>query len=499
MDKKYKNNSTPAFTLVELIVVITIVWILSTIGFVSYSNYLTGARDGNRISQMVKLSDALQVYASKNSLPLPDNAINITASWTIISYQGYVGENVLETIDFSNGGKDPKDDSYFTYYLTKDRKKMQLLAYMEENQTASLLNQSYAADYENRYPKVYGQKLWVLIWANDNIPLQEISWVSGTFEHFTNTWLLLSALFSDIDILTWSGYTMYGLSTPKLGSKAPTDCPTGFIGVPGNPEFNTIGFCVAQYEMTYTDADTPNSTVGGTDWNTVSYVAWKQIVSMAGKYPIADINQTQAIAACQSMGAGYHLITNDEWMTIARSIEANPENWSSGTVWVWSLWNGVSNNTTYGCNAKGGNTETRTYATKTGAWESSCNPRRSHTLTNGQTIWDLSGNVWEHVNKANTIDGTGYNTGQTAVSWSSAPTLWDNDGIYGTDMQRYGSATGLGTTGGMGNLYYGQGVASNTLLRGGSADSGANAGVFTLILSNASGSAYRGVGFRCAK
>jgi len=84
--------------------------------------------------------------------------------------------------------------------------------------------------------------------------------------------------------------------------------------------------------MTYSDADVPNSTGGGTDWNTVSYVPGKQIVSQAGKYPIADINQTEAIAACQSMGVGYHLITNDEWMTLARNIESNGKNWSTGKV-----------------------------------------------------------------------------------------------------------------------------------------------------------------------
>ena len=69
-----------AFTLVELIVVITIVGILSTIGFVSYSNYLTGARDSNRISQMVKITDSMQVYSAAKNLPLPDNKIDITAS-----------------------------------------------------------------------------------------------------------------------------------------------------------------------------------------------------------------------------------------------------------------------------------------------------------------------------------------------------------------------------------------------------------------------------------
>ena len=103
--------------------------------------------------------------------------------------------------------------------------------------------------------------------------------------------------------------------------------------------------------MTYSDADTPNSTVGGTDWNTVAYVPDKTIVSIAGKYPIADINQAEAIAACQSMGRGYHLITNNQWMTIGRSIEANPANWSSGTIGVGSLSNGVSNDLTLGCNS----------------------------------------------------------------------------------------------------------------------------------------------------
>jgi len=115
-------------------VVITIVGILSTVGFVSFSGYLASARDSNRYSQLTKLSDSLQTYATTKSLPLPDDYIEITASGanTVLAYQGYIGTDVLETIDYTNGGKDPKDDSFFTYYLTKDRKSLQLLALMEE-------------------------------------------------------------------------------------------------------------------------------------------------------------------------------------------------------------------------------------------------------------------------------------------------------------------------------------------------------------------------------
>jgi hypothetical protein len=54
------------------------------------------------------------------------------------------------------------------------------------------------------------------------------------------------------------------------------------------------------------------------------------------------------------------------------------------------------------------------------------------------------------VNKGNSVDGTGYNTGQTALAGSSTPAGWDNDGVYTLgDMQKYGSATQLGTAGGM--------------------------------------------------
>ena len=131
-------------------------------GFVAYSGYLTGARDSNRYSQLTKLSDSLQVYSTTKSLPLPDDHIEITASGTTIAYQGYAATDVLETIDYTNGGKDPKDESYFTYYLTKDRKSLQLLAFMEETAAVNSIFQGYkshAADYRNRFPVVYGDEL----------------------------------------------------------------------------------------------------------------------------------------------------------------------------------------------------------------------------------------------------------------------------------------------------------------------------------------------------
>jgi prepilin-type N-terminal cleavage/methylation domain-containing protein len=203
-------NNTKAFTLVELIVVITIVWILSTIWFVSYSGYLTWARDSNRTSQMVKLSDSLQVYWATKTLPLPDNYVEIEASWSLIAYQWEVWVDVLETIDYTNGWTDPKDGEYYTYYLTKDRRSMQLMAMMEEQSLSTNFNNSnlnvrntYAADYSDRFAKVYGRKLWALTQETTNTPIQQLSTFSTTpFEITTETGY--TAHISDSEKIVWT-------------------------------------------------------------------------------------------------------------------------------------------------------------------------------------------------------------------------------------------------------------------------------------------------------
>ena len=78
-------NKKSAFTLVELIVVVTILAILATIGFVSFSWYLAGTRDTNRIAQTKAMSDALELYSTKKSLPIPDDKIDIQASGATIA------------------------------------------------------------------------------------------------------------------------------------------------------------------------------------------------------------------------------------------------------------------------------------------------------------------------------------------------------------------------------------------------------------------------------
>lgn len=72
---------------------------------------------------------------------------------------------------------------------------------------------------------------------------------------------LMNLNFTDTSSLSLQGYALYGLGITRLGAPGNIACPDGFVSVPGNPEFNTKAFCVAQYEMSYSDANTPNSTI----------------------------------------------------------------------------------------------------------------------------------------------------------------------------------------------------------------------------------------------
>ncbi len=170
------HTKQKAFTLVELIVVVTILAILATIGFVSYSSYLTWVRDTNRIAQMTSLSDGLNLYSTTNDLPIPEDNVEVSVNSNLIAYQGYAGANILETINFTKWGLDPKDNTFFSYYLTRDRRYFQLMWFLEESAdlttNLNVTNSANAVNLQDRIPTVTGKKLGILT-DKDNTPIQE--------------------------------------------------------------------------------------------------------------------------------------------------------------------------------------------------------------------------------------------------------------------------------------------------------------------------------------
>lgn len=76
-----QNKLFLGFTLVELIVVITILAILGTIGFLSIGGYSSRARDSSRVADISNITKSLDLsIITAGTYPIPDSAGAITYS-----------------------------------------------------------------------------------------------------------------------------------------------------------------------------------------------------------------------------------------------------------------------------------------------------------------------------------------------------------------------------------------------------------------------------------
>ncbi len=171
-----------AFTLVELIVVISILAILWTIAFVSLQWYTRDARDSARISDMQNIEKWLELTLIKNgSFPVPDDKIDISASGVIVSYQWYAWNNVLNTIWIHWDWVDPLDETYYTYVVNASLTKYQLLWYLESTENISyiknnnFLTSANALDLNERFLKFSWKELWILLLTWSLLPAQTLS------------------------------------------------------------------------------------------------------------------------------------------------------------------------------------------------------------------------------------------------------------------------------------------------------------------------------------
>lgn len=182
------KKTKQAFTLVELIIVITILAILATIWFVSMWNYLTSSRDSTRLTDMKSIYDAMSVYTVRTGeTPFPDSdKLEVKNGSSILTYQWYVWDTVFRLIQLNNGWVDPKDKKNYVYTTDAARRKIQLMWYLETSDNVKVLgyfpflNNTFADtnDLKWRYVYVYGDTLWILTDANKT-PLQDVITWSG--------------------------------------------------------------------------------------------------------------------------------------------------------------------------------------------------------------------------------------------------------------------------------------------------------------------------------
>jgi len=254
-----------------------------------------------------------------------------------------------------------------------------------------------------------------------------------------------------------------------------------------------LGFFVMKYEakiqgndnggQTYNSSFVPESRPSGTPW--------------------VNITQSQAIAECQSLGSGYHLITNNEWTALVRDIEAVPLNWSSGIVGSGYLSRGYAASTSYVgsndafTNSQGAPNTGSGYEYNTGqnTVGSSGDHRykRVKKLNNNQDIWDISGNSSEWVSDICYI-GSGNGYWYSSGAWVD----WDNLALLDYEKPNY-STTGNYTSAHEIGKYFGCSSDGNTGHRGGSCQIGNNAGIFAISLNRSPSASDSYIGFLCVR
>ena len=199
--------------------------------------------------------------------------------------------------------------------------------------------------------------------------------------------------------------------------------------------------------------------------------------SESGKAPLVSVTREEAKTACENINA--HLMTNAEWMAIARDIESVEDNWTGTELNRGNYRSGTVNATS---------------SEGTGA------NKRTHNLSNGQIIWDFSGNVWEWVDEV-----------RTGAEITSDFAGFDGWKEY-TETDLFKNATRLpesmvspvgskkATSNGVGEINIIKGTDSHPLRRGGDCDSTTiKAGVFALCTNTTPATSETKTGFRCVK
>lgn len=246
-------------------------------------------------------------------------------------------------------------------------------------------------------------------------------------------------------------------------------CPDGYVlaptgAFPGAP----ATFCVAKYEMKDDGSGNAVAAAAGTPW--------------------VFVDQDAARNACRQVGPGFDLIDNNQWMTLAADIEQTGSNWHDNNSGGLALNNGnayepsalaAATDDTDGCFGV-----TTACGPDASAW-------RVHTLSNGEVLWDLSGNVREWVDwtviddRASPLEG-----------WQELLDLVPTAAMPAESFRPVDPT--LDVHNGVGQYYGGTNGIGGAAMRGGCFnDRDTRVGIYSLVLNNPPTFNDQRFGFRC--
>ena len=478
-----KSEGDNAFTLIELLVVIAILGVLATavVLVLNPAELIKQGRDSTRLSDLAALNSALGLVVADNpSISLGSSSVVYTSlpdtsptcgSWSLPtlppswSYHCATSQNVAHT---DGSGWIPVNFAQFS--------------------SGSPLSK---------------------------LPIDPINATStNNYYEFMTDGTTYELQIVSLESQRYIGEYPSGVQAGSNLALAPYVFPTNWVQVPGNGTFGTSNFWVMKYDAkcvqgttpltspdsgyhTYYDSSAPCTSGNG-----------KYVASTPDGYPIAYISHTTALSYCASLGA--HLLTNDEYMTIATNAANQPSNWSGGSVGSGYLYSGHNDNApAYALTASPDDSNGYYGETNTGG-----NQRRTLTLSNGSVVWDMAGNVWEHVQRS--VNNVGDNTASMSLPACSNGTAGWEWCQYGTALTPYVSAwtsdvqqslvappnSSWNSNQGVGQVYtYGAGGNQGTavFIRGAYWYYGSFAGAFALNMSWGPSNTYYNVGIRCAR
>ncbi len=128
-----KHNK--AFTLVELIVVITILAILWTIAFIAMESYSKSSRDSVRISDMSKIKSVLEYfYIGAWKYPVTTDWTDITYSWWMIWQQWDFWETTFNNISrLDKIPVDPLTEKKYIYSVINTKQEYEIAWFFERD------------------------------------------------------------------------------------------------------------------------------------------------------------------------------------------------------------------------------------------------------------------------------------------------------------------------------------------------------------------------------
>lgn len=274
--------------------------------------------------------------------------------------------------------------------------------------------------------------------------------------------------------------TACSTADPAPDAVAANGCPLNYVKVPAHAVLGTSAFCIMKYEA---------KMAGGLP------------ISVPYGNPASNLSQTTAKNRCLALGANARLPTNADWMALTLDLAATGSNWSGGGVGVGAMNRGHSDAVPPSVLAAPENSDDPCFGTGEGdCLSASFSQKRTHTLSTGEVIWDVAGNLSEWIDW-NLSTGKPTPNAEEWIEYSTPVVASDEiqiSAIRPVAAIITGWSDSWSSQQGLGQYYPGVDSSGGAALRGGSWAAGERSGLFALNLVFSVEDDVVHAGFRCA-